>query len=55
MMMVMMMMVVTNNYDNLRRQPQGNSEAEHQGESEQNPFHSRHLTFLRLAAATPCV
>jgi hypothetical protein len=39
MMVVMMVMVVMNNHDNLRRQRQGSSEAEHEGKSKQNLFH----------------
>jgi hypothetical protein len=39
MMVVVVMMVVTNNHDNLCRQRQGSSEAEHEGKSKQNLFH----------------
>jgi hypothetical protein len=40
MMMVMMMVVmVTNNHHDLRRQRNRCCEAEHKGESQQNPFH----------------
>ena len=39
MMVMMVMVVVTNNHDNLCRQRQGSSEAEHEGKSKQNLFH----------------